>query len=289
MEETIFTLDYYVKRALDFFKEDLDFTLYIPESSHTLVIGSQNGYLTGRIIYRFANRNFSYAKEVLAQYEIDKKKEVAEDVTIVSASGSRNIVTIARYALNQDLRVNAIVCSPDSDLKKEFGNDINEIYVPVIDEPLTINTVTYGKMIQGVTHEDIYDIRKFVELLKEPKGGYSNYKAFVLLFPDHMPEVAAMVDWKLEEMLGRIVGSLATNLTNFQHGADIVDFEKEIYVSIGVENNYYGSPERRFRINVPGHFGPLGFLMTGYWIVGQIQKNHPGFQRDLKNYKEKRC
>ena len=184
------TLDYYVKEALPFLKEQKD-KLELPESKHTLVVGSQTGLLTGRIIYRFndkGKRSFSHAKEVLAQSEIDAKKEILKDggdVTIVSATGSRQVVDIARYALKSGLRVNAILCKNESDLEKDLRDKINFIKIeqPKKLEPPTVNTVTYGAMIQVLTDEQVTDVLvDKVESLEEPEGGYGEYKAYTIIF-----------------------------------------------------------------------------------------------------------
>jgi hypothetical protein len=297
MSEKIETLDYYVRKALDFFEETGNHTLELPKSAYTLVVGSQTGLLAGRIIYRFAGRNFSHAKEVLAQCEIDAKRNILKDVTIVSATGSRQVVPIARYALERGLKVNAILCNYNSELKENFEGKINTILVPEITEPPTVNTATYGTMIQGVTHENVSEIRRVVESLKEPKGGYGQFKAFTVILTDSMPEVAEMVDWKLRgEKIGRCIGSMSTHLTNFMHGAAINDANKELYIALGLspeekkvfEQVLEPVPEgRKHYIDVPDNFGPLGFMMLGYSVVGQIQKNYPGFQNNISDYEQR--
>ncbi len=302
MAGKIETLDYYVSKALDFFEERGNLTLELPESSHTLVVGSQTGLLTGRIIYRFdeRKRSFSHAKEVLAQSEIDAKIDILKDggdVTIVSATGSRQVVDIASYALEKGLRVNAIICNNESQLKENFDGKINVISYPKIKEPATVNTATYGIMIQAVTHEKVSGIRREVESLKEPEGGYNQFKAFTVILTDSVPEVAEMVDWKLRgENIGRCVGTMATHLTNFMHGAAINDADKELYIALGLtkeEKEVFGQvlepvpEERRHYIEVPADFGPLGFMMLGYSVVGQIQKNYDGFKNNISDYEQR--
>ena len=297
MAEKIETLDHYVKQALDFFEENRNPTLELPESSHTLVVGSQTGLLAGRIIYRFAGRSFSHAKEVLAQCEIDAKREMLEDVTIFSATGSRQVVPIARYALEKDLRVNAVLCNDNSELVKKFGKRINAKIFSALQEPPTINTSTYGSMIQAVTQENLSEIRRVVESLEEPEGGYGQFKAFSVIFTDSMPEVAEMVDWKLRgENIGRCIGSISTHLTNYMHGAAINDADKELYIGLGLsqeEKDVFEQmlepvpTDRKYYIDVPDDFGPLGFMLLGYSVVGQIQKKYPGFQENIGNYKER--
>jgi hypothetical protein len=297
MTEKIETLDHYVKQALDFFEENKNPALELPKSSNTLVVGSQTGLLTGRIIYRFAGRSYSHAKEVLAQSEIDAKANLLEDVTIVSASGSRQVVPTARYALDQGLRVNAILCNENSELKENFGNKINYKIFSALQEPPTINTSTYGSMIQAVTQENLSEIRQVVESLEEPEGGYGLFKAFSVIFTDSMPEVAEMVDWKLRgENIGRCIGSISTHLTNYMHGAAINDADKELYIGLGLnqeEKDVFEQvlepipSERKYYIDVPDGFGPLGFMLLGYSLVGRIQKNYPGFQNNIGIYKQR--
>jgi len=304
-ENNVETLDYYVKEALKFLtKQEKKQKLKLPKSKHTLVIGSQTGLLTGRIVYRFYRSNdkdkriFSHAKEVLAQYEIDAKKDILEDVTIVSASGSRQVVDVAEYAITKKLRVNAILCKDGSDLEKDLGAKINMIKIeqPKEAEPPTVNTVTYGAMIQALTNkkEKISKIKSQCELLKEPKGGYKKFEAFSVIFTDRMPEVAEMVDWKLRgEKIGRCIGSMATHLTNFMHGAAITDSDKELYIGVGLtkkEKDVFNQvlmpipKTRKHYVDVPRNFGPLGFMMIGYSIVGQIQKKYPAFQNNVEEY-----
>lgn len=297
MAEKIETLDYYVKEALDFFESKADFGVDLPESDYTLVVGSQSGLLAGRIMYRFAGRSFSHAKEVLARSEIDAKEKILGDVTIVSASGSRQVIPIAEYALKQGLKVNAVVCKADSQLEQTFGDNIELIRVPYIPEPPTINTSTYGMMVQSITREDIAEIRRVVESLREPEGGYDQFSSFTVMFTDRMPEAAEMVDWKLRgENIGRCIGSMSTHLTNFMHGAGINDAEKELYIGIGLseeEREVFGQVleevpgGRKHFVDLPEDFGPLGFLLVGYSVVGQIQKNYPGFQENIGHYGER--
>ena len=297
MTEKIETLDYYVKQALDFFEENKNPALELPKSTHCLVVGSQTGLLAGRIAYRFAGKSFSHAKEVLAQCEIDAKKNTLDDVTIFSATGSRQVVPIARYALDKGLQVNAVLCNDKSELKDNFGDRINYKIFLALQEPPTINTSTYGSMIQAVTQENSSEIRQVVESLEEPEGGYGQFKAFSVILTDRMPEVAEMVDWKLRgENIGRCIGSMSTHLTNYMHGAAINDANKELYIALGLskeEKEVFEQmlepvpTERKYYIDVPDDFGPLGFMLLGYSVVGQIQKNYPGFQNNIENYKQR--
>jgi len=53
-----------------------------------------------------------------------------------------------------------------------------------------------------------------------------------------MPEVAAMVDWKLRsEKIGRCVGTMSVCHTNFMHGGGIADAKEELYVGVGLNQD----------------------------------------------------
>jgi hypothetical protein len=152
-------------------------------------------------------------------------------------------------------------------------------------------------MIQAVTQEDLPEIRQVIESLQEPTGGYGQFKAFSVIFTDKMPEVAEMVDWKLRgENIGRCTGSISTHLTNYMHGAAINDADKELYIGLGLnqkEKDIFEQvlepvdKDRKYYIDVPDGFGPLGFMLLGYSVVGQIQKNYPGFQNNIGTYKQR--
>ena len=114
-----------------------------------------------------------------------------------------------------------------------------------------------------------------------------------------MPEVAEMVDWKLRgEKIGRCIGTMSTHLTNFMHGAGVNDAKKkkELYIALGLskkEKRVFDQvfekvpEERKHYIDVPNDFGPLGYMMVGYSVVGQIQKNYPDFQKKIGIYAQR--
>ncbi len=104
-----------------------------------------------------------------------------------------------------------------------------------------------------------------------------------------------MVARKLRgEIIERQTGTMATYLTNFMYGAGVVNAQKELYIAIGFrdkEKKVFEQvlqnvpPKNKFCVDSPAEFGPLGFLMVGYSVVGQIQKNYPDFNRRIKDYK----
>ena len=106
-----------------------------------------------------------------------------------------------------------------------------------------------------------------------------------------------MVDWKLRgENIGRCTGSISTHLTNYMHGAAINDADEELYIGMGLtqeEKDVFEQvlepvdKDRKYYIDVPDGFGPLGFMLLGYSVVGQIQKKYPGFQENIGDYEKR--
>jgi len=284
------TLDHYVLEALDHIEPGTP-DVSLPESEDTIVTGSQSGFFTGRIIHRFSGRTYVAEMEQQVQHQIDTRSELWEkrhvrgDVTIVSATGSRNVVPIAGYALDKGLPVNLVVCKPDSEMVRMFGRHVKEILIPAPEEPATINTASYGSMIHALAHkgkkEDVARIRGIVKSLPRPFGGYGCFNQYFWIFPDTMPEVADMVEWKmLAEIFGTDIGSISRYRTRLMHGAGIHDSPHKLYISVGVKDDIFGPPERRHHVELPDDLGPLGYLMVGYTIVGQMQRD----MGDIRGY-----
>jgi len=296
MADDVKPLDHYVGMALDFIGEHGGFSLELPPSRRTLVVGSQNGYWTGRLVYRQAGRCFSDAEEVQAIEKIDRESGRLGDVAIVSATGSREVVDVARRARERSLPVSAITCNPRSELKAALGGNFNEIIVPAPakPEPATINTVTYGMMIYGATREDPGRIADFIRGMPKPGRGYGEFGSFDLLLPDSMLEVARMAGWKMVEIFGRGRGALATNITNARHGGFVRHEPDELVIGIGIDDAQVERlrrgpipKENMHLVQAPGDLGPLGYLMASYHIIGQIQRGagDKGFASGLRTYR----
>lgn len=296
MSPEVRTLDFYVEKALEYMSSAGPPSIELPESRNTLVTGSQNGFWTGVIMHRSAGKPFVPAMETEAQRTMKcfGYSRGIGDVTIVSATGSRNVVPLAGEALKNGIRVNAIVCRKNSELSRQFPGKINEIFIEAAEEPPTVNVASYGRMIQAVTREDPRKVLQAIRGSREPPGGYGQFNTFTILLPDGMREAAAMADWKFNEIFGRKsagrgISGRAFYWSNFMHGGGINDNPKELYISIGTENPYFGPAERRHHISVPAGFGPLGFLAASQHVIGRIQAASAdmGFRDGIGPYAER--
>ena len=298
--DPIKTLDFYVGKALDFFETAGDYKLELPPCERPLVIGSQSGYWAGVQMFRSAKRAFAHAKEVNAQYVMDTERDSLDGVVLVSASGSRQMVPLAEYALKCGLPVYLIVCEPDSSVTRKFKKrrKFTEILVHAPKEPPTINTCTYGRMLQGVTHEDPRLIRQFLSEMPKPAGGYRRASALTIILSDRMEAVGEMVGWKINgEKIGRQAGGIAKYLTNLMHGGFVVDAPGELYVALGLKAKEQAALAKVLRA-VPSRRkltvdfdrktnGPLAVMLAGYSIVGRFQRKFPAFQKNIPRYKRR--
>jgi hypothetical protein len=112
-------------------------TLDLTQFQTPLVVGSNNGYFTGRILFRDAPAYFA------VESEVEKKLEnipSITDVVVVSASGEKHAPIILEAAKKHGKRTFLISSS-----EKSRGRDIADasIVMPKIREPYTYNTSTY--------------------------------------------------------------------------------------------------------------------------------------------------
>lgn len=160
-------------------------------------------------------------------------------------------------------------------------------------EAPTVDTCTYGRMLQGVTHEPPLSILQDVQRIAAID--LSRAKALTVVFSDKMEAVAQMVDWKPSgEVIGRHTGTKACYLTNMMHGGFAVDSPGEFYVGVGLSAEEAGAlnkalsnvpDERKWFIDVPlSGGGPLAALMAGCYLVGRFQAGYPAFQEGINEY-----
>jgi glucosamine 6-phosphate synthetase-like amidotransferase/phosphosugar isomerase protein len=128
------------------YQEKLDFSGF-----HTpLMVGSGNGYYTGRILFRNLGAYFA------TESEVEKKLEnipSITDVVVVSASGEKHAPIILEAAKKYGKKTFLI-----SSNEKSSGRDMADasIIMPKIREPYTYNTSTYfGYMLTEYPESDL--------------------------------------------------------------------------------------------------------------------------------------
>jgi hypothetical protein len=293
------TLDVCASEALAFLAYDHSYKLQLPDFSMPLVTGSQNGYLTGVQLYKTARKAFTHGREVDAMLHIDAGR--IDGVTIVTATGTRDVIPIAGRALERKIPVRAITCAASSPLLGQYGSHklFSATVLSMEDAPVhpqTTNIATYGKMLMGVSGENPARIGKLIDEFSYPD--LSTCRALTVIFPDSMSTVSEMVDWKIRgENIARQAPGMATYVTNFMHGASVIDSPGEHYVAIGLDTEEsktlqsvlpHVHEKRLHMLDVPQSLrGPLAYMMAGYAVVGKFQQRYPAFLGDIAAYVER--
>jgi hypothetical protein len=68
-----------------------------------------------------------------------------------------------------------------------------------------------------------------------------------------------------------------------KHAKTVVKSNKELFVSLGVENQVFGKNKLNYKLPKWADFGLIFCL--GYYLIGKIQEtNHPWFKENIKTY-----
>ena len=257
--------------ALHFFGKNQPETLNTKNFKSPLVVGSGNAIVTGQILFADAGAFFadeSSLKDFVKNYgELIKNKTIKEAI-IISAK-------------KLGLKTYLLTCSPNSPAVKVA----EQVFIyKKLAEPYTYNTSTYLGMILSKTKEDPKMILKFLRSIKL-KINLKKYQSYAFILPDQYKNICALLQTKADELFGPHVVLRAFTEGNARHAKFIHRDKKELVISLGVTNNYFGDPKSRLEIKLPKNhnFGLL--MMLGYSLIGNIQEIKPNyFKKNIKAY-----
>ena len=193
------TLDQIVLDTIDLYSNSgklpkLDLT----EFNTPLVVGSGNGYYTGRILFRNLGAFFATESEVETKLaNIDS----ITDVVVISASGEKHAPIILGTA-KQHLKNTLLISSSP----KSSGRDIADVSIimPKIREPYTYNTSTYfGYMLAETPGLDLVALREFITGTLEDaiaKINFADYSSFFIVIPNEFVLLREMFETKFIEL-----------------------------------------------------------------------------------------
>ena len=96
-----------------------------------------------------------------------------------------------------------------------------------------------------------------------------------------------MLKVKFIELFGRMIARDVETSEYMRHATTIVPAD-ELFISFGLKNETWGSPENRLNIPLPEISGYVAMMAIGYYIIGQIQKKHsPYFKENIADYVKK--
>ena len=280
----ILNLNESVLGALDFFSKNNPPQLDLSDYSLPFVVGSGNAYNTGTILFSekaaiFADE--STFKSLLESYKPVIEKGLISQAIIISASGEKDSVWEIEFAKQHGLETTLLTCSPNSSAAK-IADKV--LAYRKIDEPYTYNVSTYLGMILSATEENPTKIKSFLENLNLPEN-FGAYESYAFVLPDKFASICPMLDIKKSELFGPHVSVRAFPEGHARHAKFVVRSEKELVISIGSKNEYFGKPESRLEINFPEHSSFGTILCLTYYLVGKIQESKPPyFKENIENY-----
>ncbi|HBP00733.1 MAG: hypothetical protein UY41_C0025G0003 [Candidatus Moranbacteria bacterium GW2011_GWE1_49_15] len=275
----ITNLDKIVLEALDFFSENNPPKLDLGKFSLPFVVGSGNAYNTGTIVFSdkaaiFADE--SNFKSMMESYRPAIEKGLITQAIIISASGEKDSVWETELAKEKGLRTTLLTCGQDSSASKIA----DEVFTyRKIAEPYTYNTSTYLGMILSATQESADDIKKLIQNIELPEN-FDKYEGYAFVLPDRFSNICPMLDIKKSELFGPHVSVRAFPEGHARHAKFVIPTEKELVISIGSKNEFFGHPGHRWEIDFPENASFGAMLCLTYFLIGKIQESKPPYFKE---------
>ena len=228
------TLDQIVLEAIDLYVQQVDLPQLDLSGYHTpLVVGSGNGYYTGRILFRNLGAFFATESEVEAKLaNIDS----ITDVVVISASGEKHAPIILNTA--KQYQKNTLLVSSSI---QSSGRDIagHTIVMPRVREPYTYNTSTYfGYMLAETPDLDLMKLRGFITDTLEnkiAKINFAKYSSFCMVIPNEFVLLREMFETKFIELFGRRVARDIFSYEQMKHATTVIQDDHELFLCFGNE------------------------------------------------------
>lgn len=272
-------LDTCVLGTLELFMNNKIPQINIPKNKRILVVGSGNALVTGKII--FSDLDATFENESTYLERLDKIKFGL--AVIISASGGKHAPIMAKEFKKRDIKTILLTTNKNAQAKSLVNKTL---IFPKQKEPYTYNTSTYLSMILSKTKENsdnIYQHLKSISPLLEKK--FTNYNSFYIIMPPHFDVVREMFTIKFDELFGPMLLGRAYTIEQTKHAKTINPSKKELFISIGYKNNIFGFENNRLNIPLPKNADFAAMILTGYYIIGKIQKQFPPyFIKNIVNY-----
>lgn len=282
-KKELIDLDLCVMNALKLFtREKLPF-LRLEKYKRPLIVGSGNAAVTGKIL--FQDKDAVFADEGNYKEKLESINQI-DGVVLISASGGKHAPIIAKEARRYKKHVSLITNTQHSLAEKylDLKHAYDEYVFPKNKEPYTYNTSTYMGMILGKTKENPKAILNYLNLIKKkiPKN-LSNYDAFFIIVPEEFDLIREMFSTKFDELFGPKISGRVFTVEQTKHAKTVVPSEKELFISFGYNNKLFG--KKRLNLPLPPKSNFAAVMAIGYYVIGQIQKQHPQyFKKNIETY-----
>jgi hypothetical protein len=248
-----------------------------------MVIGSGNAVPTGKIL--FEDQDAVFANE--SNYK-EKLKSIPsiDGVFLISASGSKHSIEIAKYIRKKKMKCFLLTCNANAPAGKYIEK--NKIFVfPKNREPYTYNTSTYLGMIFAKTKENPLNIKKFIEsnINAAIPSDIGSCHGYYLMLPEKFDSIREMFNTKFIELFGRNVSRDVFTMEQTRHATTVVPSD-ELLIQFGKTSIDTGI--KKIVIPLPPSANYAAMMAIGYYVIGKIQAGKPPyFKQNLANYCKK--
>lgn len=283
--DTIPSLDVATLGALQMIAEEKVPALDFSHLKRPLVLGSGNAFFTAQIL--FAHTDAYFADESTYSAEL-KTASRFDGAVVLSASGSKHALAMVMEARKAHLETYLITSTVDAPAAAELEDD-NVFIFPKNREPYTYNTSTYFAPIFGKTNEDVVALRSYIEdeISTKLLRNFADFEAYTLIIPARFKYARAMLRTKFDELFGPMVTGRVFTQEEIKHAKTVIESGRELMISFGVKNEFYGLAKNRMQIPLPKDVDYGGFLAISYYVVGKLQEAHPPyFAQSVEKYTE---
>jgi hypothetical protein len=275
---TLPDLDVVTLGALELFSHaELPFIDY-EQCKRPLVVGSGNAAVTGKLLFDDVDAIFADESSYMQAFTTHPSIDGA---FLLSASGGKHAIEIAKYLQAKSIPV-LLLTNNSNAPAKEFL-DVDSVYIfPKNREPYTYNTSTYMGMLLSKTHEDAAEIKYFIEQEVTPlvPTNFASYGAFYLIVPETASVLKEMFKTKFDELFGPQLMARVFTYEQTKHAKTVIPHKSELFISIGVENTFFGAAQNRLHIPLPEDADYATMMAVGYYVIGQIQKQLPPYYKE---------
>jgi hypothetical protein len=280
----LMSLDENVIRALDFLGKNKPPKVDLDQFRLPFVVGSGNAINSGRIMFSGRAAIFSDEsdfKQNLKAYAYIIKKKLIKDCVVISASGEKDSIWEVEWANKHKLKTTLLTCNKNSSAAQIADQVFGFRKIP---EPYTYNVSTYMGMILSTTQEKPELIKKFITSLGLPKS-FNSYLAYSFLLPDEFINICPMLDIKKSELFGPHLPLRSFTQGHARHAKFVIPWEKELVITLGKKNQYFGHSQHRWDIKLPPFADFATVLALTYFLIGKIQAAKPQyFKNNIKTY-----
>ena len=276
--KNLINLDEGVLNALRLFSSHKLLSLDFGHYQRPLIVGSGNAAVVGKIL--FADTDAVFADESTYLHRLNTVKTIDGGI-LISAFGGKHAPIIAKEVRKRGKKVVLLTHNSEA-MAKKYAH--KTLIFPKRPEPYTYNTSTYLGLILAKTKESPQKILRQLNTIKVPRN-LNSYHAFFLIVPPQFDLIREMFLTKFDELFGAKVSGRVFTVEQAKHAKTVVPSEKELFISFGWKNTLFGTKANRWNIPLPKK-ADYGLMMAlGYYIIGQIQQQHPPyFKQHIERY-----